>query len=69
MNTAKIGNYSSEHRLACEARHVMRLNHIKRMEHYGKILPLRGRASVDALIAEVNRQYRISQEQTAEMGG
>ncbi len=73
-DTSKIGNYSPQHLLECEARHVMKLPRWKQLDHYEKILPIRGEKTMNALVDEVRRQTKIASEklkvrdeQTSEM--
>ena len=67
MTTENIGNYSAQHRLECEARHVLKYKREQRHAYYEKASLLRGATAISALKAEVGRQYKLSQEQSAEM--
>ena len=60
-------NNSEDHRRECEAREVMKWSHDRRIAHYTAILAKRGPAAMDELIAEVKRQYRLSQAQRMEI--
>lgn len=49
--------WSEPHRRECEAREVMSWEHSRRRAHYERVLKARGKAALDELREEVNRQW------------
>ncbi len=66
-DTSKIGNYMEQHRLECEARHLMQFSPAEREVRFKLRREKRGDKAIDALVAEVQRQFRLKDEQTSEM--
>lgn len=56
--------WSEAHRAACEARAVMVWPREKRHEYYGRVKAMRGDAAAAALIADVNREWRMMSRET-----
>lgn len=54
-------NTSEQWRKECEARQVLKWGREKRQEYYTGVQRERGVKAKDALIAEVNRQFRIAE--------
>ena len=60
-------NNSEDFRRQCEAREIMKWSPQRRTAHYAAINQIRGPKAKDELIAEVNRQYRLRQQQAMEI--
>lgn len=56
--------WSEAHRSACEAREVMRWPVEQRKDYYAKVKSVRGDAACTALIAVVNREWRMASRET-----